>query len=71
MFPEIISFFDRQRQKDKISHEVHQTPFFPRKFEEKEDGGSPNEEEFSRKDNDGAFNISEFVSILPTLYSSN
>ena len=49
---------------------VHQTPIFPRKFEEKEDGGAPNEEEFSRKDNDGgAFNISEFVSILPTLYS--
>ena len=36
----------------------------PRKIEEKEDGGAPNEEEFSRKDNEEAFNISEFVSFL-------
>ena len=41
----------------------------PRKIEEKEDGGAPNEEEFSRKDNEEAFNISEFVSFLPSLYS--
>ena len=34
-----------------------------------EDGGAPNEEEFSRKDNGEAFNISEFVSFLPTLYN--
>ena len=60
---------DRQRQNDLISHAVHRTPMFPRKFEEKEDGGAPNEEEFSRKDNEEAFNISEFVSFLPTLYS--
>ena len=47
---------------------VHQTPFFPRKLEENEDEEFPNEEEFSREDNEGAFNISEFVSFLPTLY---
>ena len=47
---------------------VHGTNFFPRKLEENEDGGAPNEEEFSREDNEGAFNISEFVSFLPTLY---
>ena len=48
---------------------VNQTPIFPKKIEEKEDGGAPNEDEFSRKDNEEAFNISEFVSFLPTLYS--
>ena len=35
----------------------------------KEDGGARNEEEFSRKDNEEAFNISEFASFLPTLQS--
>ena len=46
---------------------VNQTPIFPKKIEEKEDGGAPNEDEFSRKDNEEAFNISEFVSFLPNV----